>query len=463
MNTRTIETDYLVIGAGAAGMAFTDALIQDSDARVVMVDRRATPGGHWNDAYPFVRLHQPALYYGVNSLPLGDELESAGPEAGQYQRVTGAAMRAYYERVMSERLLASGRVEFLGQSDHTPDGTIVSRLTGEARTVQVRKKVVDARWLSPNIPLLTPPPFEIASGVSVIPVNQLVHVARQPERFVIIGAGKTASDACVWLLQNGVKPAAIQWIKPRESWFVNRAFCQPGELVLSLLEALVHQMESAAAASSVDDLFDRLEATSQLLRVDQRVRPAMFKGATISEWEIALLRQIEDVVRLGHVRRIDRDRIELEHGSIPTGANHIYVHCAVDGLPRPVPRPIFEPERITLQAVRVGLVPFNAALAGYVEARGGEDAEKNRLCPPNPFPNTSLDWIRGTLIQMQADRAWSKDAELTAWLGRSRLNPTRDLRKHLADPTAQALMSRFMQSVRPGVARLVELLQHAEA
>jgi choline dehydrogenase-like flavoprotein len=56
MATRTIETDYLVVGSGAAGMAFTDSLISASDAQVVMVDRRHAPGGHWNDAYPFVRL-----------------------------------------------------------------------------------------------------------------------------------------------------------------------------------------------------------------------------------------------------------------------------------------------------------------------------------------------------------------------------------------------------------------------
>jgi cation diffusion facilitator CzcD-associated flavoprotein CzcO len=45
-----IETDYLIVGAGAAGMAFADALIADSDADVVLVDRRHRPGGHWNDA-----------------------------------------------------------------------------------------------------------------------------------------------------------------------------------------------------------------------------------------------------------------------------------------------------------------------------------------------------------------------------------------------------------------------------
>ena len=463
MTARNLETDYLVIGSGAAGMAFTDALIQESDARVVMVDRRATPGGHWNDAYPFVRLHQPSFYYGVNSLPLGDSVETAGPEAGQYERVSGAAIRAYYERVLTTRLLPSNRVEFFGQVDHVGDGRIVSRLTGETREIKVRRKIVDARWLSPNIPLTTPPPFEIGSGVSVRPVNQLVNVATRPERFVVIGAGKTASDACVWLLQNGVRPEAIQWIKPRESWFVNRAFCQPGERVVSMLEGLVHQMESAAAATSIDDLFDRLESTAQLLRVDPRVQPQMFKGSTISEWEIALLRQIEDVVRLGHVRRIERDHIELDGGTIPTGPNHLHIHCAVDGLPHPPAKPIFEGDRITLQAIRIGLVPFNAAVVGFLEARREDDAEKNRLCPPNPFPNTALDWIRGTLIQMQADRLWTKEADLNEWLGRSRLNPTRDLRLHFGDPTAQALMTRFMQCVRPGVARLAALLQEAEA
>ena len=36
-----------------------------------MVATRSAPGGHWNDAYDFVRLHQPAITYGVNSRSLG--------------------------------------------------------------------------------------------------------------------------------------------------------------------------------------------------------------------------------------------------------------------------------------------------------------------------------------------------------------------------------------------------------
>ncbi len=68
---RSIKADYLIQGGGAVGMAFADSLFTDTDATMVIVDRHDRPGGHWNDAYPFVRLHQPASYYGVNSRPLG--------------------------------------------------------------------------------------------------------------------------------------------------------------------------------------------------------------------------------------------------------------------------------------------------------------------------------------------------------------------------------------------------------
>ena len=67
-----MEFDYLVVGAGAAGMAITDELLTHNDGSVGIVDRRSAPGGHWQEAYPFVRLHQPSASYGVSSLPLGN-------------------------------------------------------------------------------------------------------------------------------------------------------------------------------------------------------------------------------------------------------------------------------------------------------------------------------------------------------------------------------------------------------
>ena len=71
MTERTLEVDYVIVGSGAVAMAFADTLLTDTEASIVMVDRRHKPGGHWNDSYPFVRLHGPSINYGVNSRPLG--------------------------------------------------------------------------------------------------------------------------------------------------------------------------------------------------------------------------------------------------------------------------------------------------------------------------------------------------------------------------------------------------------
>ncbi|MEX1258322.1 MAG: NAD(P)-binding protein [Gemmatimonadota bacterium] len=462
--SRTLETDYLVIGGGAAGLAFVDTLVAESDARVVIVDRRAAAGGHWNDAYSFVRLHQPSLYYGVNSTPPGTEaVQTDGPEAGWYDRATGTEIRAYYERVMQRHLIPTGRVRFFPKWEFVGGLRIASCLTGEVVEVKVRKKVVNAAYLSPSIPATSPPPFEVGAGASVIPIGRLTQVGHRPERFVIIGAGKTAMDACVWLLQSGVDPEQIQWIKPRESWVINRAYTQPGELVANLFEGITRQMAAAARATSVDDLFDRLEAAALLRRVDANVQPTMFRSATVGDWEIDLLRRIEKVVRLGHVHRIECDRIVLDEGTMPTTPGHLHVHCAADGLPRSPAIPIFGANRITLQPVRTGLIPFNAALVAFVEARRDEEVEKNRLCPPNPHPRTALDWARTTIIQPQAERAWSQETDIVEWLERSRLNPLRGLSARAGDPGVQAASKRFVENIRPGLGRLAALTGGAAA
>src|SRR5260370_38672172 len=91
------ETDYLVVGAGAMGMAFTDALIDHADVHVTLVDRRHASGGHWLDAYPFVRLHQASLFYGVASMVLGrGAVEASGPGAGVQEGARQAGVHAHY-------------------------------------------------------------------------------------------------------------------------------------------------------------------------------------------------------------------------------------------------------------------------------------------------------------------------------------------------------------------------------
>jgi hypothetical protein len=112
-----------------------------------------------------------------------------------------------------------------------------------------------------------------------------------------------------------------------------------------------------------------------------------------------------------------------------------------------------------LQPIRSGLVPFNAALVAFIETHRDDDAEKNRLCPPNPYPNVALDWARGVPIQMQADRAWSNEADISAWLERSRLNPMQGVRSRSTDLEVQQAMQRFTGNVGPGLARIAKLIE----
>ena len=463
MATRTLETDYLVVGCGAAAMAFTDSLISDSDAEVIMVDRRHAPGGHWNEAYPFVRLHQPSAYYGVNSLPLGnDAIDSHGPNQGMYEQATAPEICAYYQRVMDQQLLPSGQVRYFPMCDYDGKHQFVSRVSGERYEVKVRKKLVDATYLQPAVPASFPAPFEIAPGARCVPVNELSRVAERPDGYVIIGAGKTSIDACLWLLQVGVPPSDIRWIKPREAWLLNRTYMQGGELVGALYEGISLQVEAAAQSSSPEDLFDRLSACGQLLRVDTSVTPTMYKSATMSAGELEQLRRIEDVVRLGAVQRIEPNAVVLDRGTIPTTSRHLHVHCAAGGL-NPAPEvPIFAPDRITLQPIRPGLIPFNAAIVGYVEATRTDLTQQNLLCPPNRLPNVPLDWVRGTLVGMNADYLWAKEPDISGWLERARLNVARGLRQRGDEPRVQQARKRLADNVRPALGKLMQFLAQAQ-
>ena len=353
----TIETDYLVVGGGAAGMAFADSLVAQSDADLVIVDRRHRPGGHWNDAYPFVRLHQPSAYYGVNSRVLGsDSIDEAGPNSGSYERATAAEICDYFQRVLDEQLLPSGRARFFGMCDYIGDWSnehrFVSRLTGEVSTVRVRRKIVDATYLEPSLPSTHTPSFAVDPNVRLIPVNDLVALTEPGSGYTVIGAGKTAMDACIWLLDSGVAPEMIRWIRPRDAWILNRAWVQPLDLLGSLIEGFSLQLEAAAQAEDATELFRRLEACGQLLRLDPTVEPTMYHCPILSAEELESLRRIENVVRQGRVAHVGEARVEMDSGSMPSDPNQVYVDCTGDGIRRAPVRPIFEPNRITLQQVR---------------------------------------------------------------------------------------------------------------
>ncbi len=477
-----VDTDYLVVGAGAVSLAFVDTLLtEDADCHVTIVDRHARPGGHWNDAYSFVALHQPSAFYGVNSMGFGvdgkdaEQVDEDGPNRGLFPLATGAQISDYFNRLMQDRFLPSGRVDYRPQTKFTGiEGgvaTIRSDETGADVHIRVRRKIVDGTFYKTSVPATHERQFVVAHGTDIAIPGDLPglweNTGKRPSRFAILGAGKTAMDTGVWLLEAGVDPAAITWVRPRESWLINRRYTQPGaNFFQSVVENQIAQLEAAAAADSGDAMFEILGREGYMLRIDESVTPQMFHYATISEGEVALLRTITDVVRQGRVTAIAPGRMCFGDHTHDVPNDTLFIDCTATAVPFSETRehgPQFRGDRIILQPLHVPLVTLSAAITAFLEVHFDDDETKNALGTPAPLTDTPNTYPLGMLANFMNRGAWSQNPKVAAWLSSARLDPTGiTMRKMMAagDPRL-AVMAGFGKAVPAGIAGLRRLARVA--
>jgi len=428
MSTHRIETDYLVVGAGATAMAFIDTLLSETDAQIVVVDRQHRPGGHWNRAYPFVRLHQPSAFYGVGSRELSDwTKDTAGVNAGLYSLASGAEVLAYFDHVMQQRFLTSGRVLWLPMSDYSTaaDGShqVKSLTSGETQEIVVRKRLVDATHARTEVPSTHPPKYSVSSQVTCVPVNRLPEINRPYAAYSVVGSGKTGMDACIWLLENGTPPSRIRWIMPRDAWLLDRANFQPGaDDFDTFVNSVIGQFEVMASIHSIDDLLPELERRGLLARIDTTVEPRTYRCAVVSQGELAQLRRIEGIVRMGRLRSIEQTQVVLDQGNLPADPDTLYVDCSAGGLQPPPNVPVFDGKRINLLMVRTCQPVFSAALIAFVESHVQDSSQQNALCQVVPSPEHPIDWLRMWAVNLANGARWAQNPKLSAWLGQCRLN-----------------------------------------
>ncbi len=465
-----METDYLVIGGGATGMAFIDTLLDETDAHVTLVDRRAAPGGHWNDAYPFVGLHQPSAFYGVNSTALGSgRRDASGPNAGFHELASGPEVTAYYAGVLQHRFLPSGRVHWMPSSEYLGNGRVRGLLSGRETEVHARRRVVDATFMSPTIPANHQPGFTIAEGARVVPPNALPRLWLQPgdtpAAFCIMGAGKTAMDAIVWLLRQGVPADAIAWVAPRDSWVQNRLQTQPGlDFFAHSMGGAADRMAAFADATSIDDLFERHEAAGLLFRIDPGRTPTMFHYATVSEGEVELLRSVRHVIRLGRVRAVQPDALELDGGRVAMKPGTLFVDCTASGVHYTRPHePVFADGRIVIQLLRAPLPTISAAITAWIEVHGTDDAARNRLATPVPFPRNLAGYARATLVSQMNQLQWNQHKALRDWMRTTRLDAFGALAAQIAkdDAPRMAVLGRLRDNTIRAMDNMARLAAQA--
>jgi hypothetical protein len=378
---------------------------------------------------------------------------------------------------MSQKLLPSGRVNYFPTSNYLGADaagvyTFESILSGGKTQVTVRKKLVDANFYSPTVPSTHTPKFKVANGVKLVAPNALTQLWQtkvkedRPSKFCIIGAGKTAMDAGIWLLNHGATPDCISWVMPRDSWLVNRLTTQPGEeFFKDSIGGQVTQMANFANATSVDDLFLRMEASDQMLRIYPDHLPTMFHFATVSKGEIAMLQRIKNVIRMGRVQALEPANMVLDKGNLAMEAGTLYVDCTASAVEYRARQAIFQPNKIVLQVVRAPLPTFSAAMIAYVETHYPDDTVRNKLCADVPFPQTLADYPRTMMVTMMNQMQWSQDKTLRNWMRDTRLDGFGKLMANIdpSDAEKLAIMSNLRTQAMAAMANMPKLMASAQS
>ena len=465
MSPQQLETDYLIIGSGAVGMAFADVLLSETNANIIIVDKHHKPGGHWNDAYSFVTLHQPSSFYGVSSKELSQgKHDEVGLNKGLAELASGDEVMAYYDQVMKQTFLPSGRVQYFPLCEYSGNGEFSSILSGKKYQVKINKKTIDGTYFKTSVPSTHTPNFDIAQGVQFAPLNDLPKLTEPKDGYVLVGGGKTSIDAALWLLENNIDPNDITWIMPRDAWWVDRENTQSDRaFFMSTMGAQANQAEAVANADNMADLFERLEKGGVLMRLDPNVIPDMFHGATISKDEVAQLRRINNVVRKGRVTRINTDSIQFAEGHIPTTANTLHIDCSARAVPVSETYDVFQGDTIVVQTVRSYQPVFSAAFIAHIEASYDSDDIKNEICQVVPLPNHDTDWIVGMAAQMKNQFRWGKEAGIREWLLNNRLDGFTQLAMPNPDntPEENAVLMRLKEAAPKAAQNVPKLIGEA--
>lgn len=386
-----LECDYLVVGAGTACLSFVDSLLtHHSNATVILIDRNAIPGGHWTTAYPFVRLHQPACFYGVNSMPLGKNRTSSGDEVFDISdRSSSQEICLYYQKVV-ETFEATGRVQAFFNTEYTKESdesnkTIqhILRTPDGVYTVKCQKIVCCETKVV--VPSMRDVPFPVDPSITIKPVNYIPEAVESGNysKYMVIGAGKTGTDAIVQLLRSGIDQKQITWIISRDVWYAMRDGMW-GSDGKRFYKRRAEMLDILLEADSLRDAVLGLEREGKFAKLDPNgPYPAVFKGPTIDSSELELARSVKNRVRMGRVTSITSEKVLLDKGSISiSGTDTLVVDCMAENLygyaDFEMGFKFFNKDHIRLGPVTHTFNPsLTSALVGYLEGTFLDDEVKN--------------------------------------------------------------------------------------
>lgn len=150
------------------------------------------------------------------------------------------------------------------------------------------------------------------------------------------------------------------------------------------LASSVDFVEILLKESSLRAVYEGLEARGLVGRLDQTISPTVFRGALVTAGEMQQLREVEKVVRLGRVKAVHAQHVEMERGQLRLETDTLLVDCTASGLGGcHGSYHVFSPHHIRLS---MSLALFNtshsSSCIAHLEATFESDAEKNAISDP---------------------------------------------------------------------------------
>ena len=225
--TGSNEFDLCIVGAGYAGLnaAFVASRHLPRTARVLVLDKHLHAGGMWNDAYSYVRLHQPYRFFTAGNIPWSLRRERSYLAT---RDEVAAHLRHCFD-VISSRFRVDPRWGWAGVDHIEMDGSVVVTARGPEGELSTftAARFVDASGF--DVEALRPLALSSSKVQPIAPgqVEEAGLLSRtNADPAWVIGSGKTAMDTVVALAR--ANPARrIGMVTGTGTYFYDRDLVNP--------------------------------------------------------------------------------------------------------------------------------------------------------------------------------------------------------------------------------------------
>ena len=231
--------DYVIVGGGMTACGIVAELLDfRPDSNILILDNQKQLGGHWNFAYPYVKLHNFTSYYTLYGYKMPEYIRSKEKHRADLTEImeyfNSIQRRFEKEKKLEMRFnLEMKEVEQVPGAEAGGARWTIKYADKAGKTGEVKGKTLvmcthcAIGRAPPHKPIVgavggTAPKGNIYPN-QIAQMGDLKALAKKGQKIAVVGGGKTGADAVMHLYTSGVPMENIVWVKKFDLGFGIRA------------------------------------------------------------------------------------------------------------------------------------------------------------------------------------------------------------------------------------------------